>query len=997
MNYRTRPFQFVAVGEGLAAGMGDFSLRRDGQQMSFPAHIARQLGVEFPQALLRSPGVGDVPGFARLPVRIPAPMQTRVLEQMPPSPVCDLCIPGFTSSDALRFRPVQPLVHRNDARQTAGNLILGLSALAYGEQAGTQLECALGLQPNLTLVSLGYTEVLSAAVEGNPAALPGRDLFRECHSTILSSLRAARSELLVLTIPNPLDTAYFSSMETAGRVLKIEPQLLCEIYGLEESDMISVNGLMEIGCQFFGRAVCPLPSADVLKSSTARQLTEGLGELNSILSSVARDNGALLFDLQAFLSQLHRRPLQICDRTISTDFLGGLYRLNGSYPGYTGHALIANELIDLMNREWSVNLQKVDLQTVLAVDPAAGCIPARGRAWTRQDLPPIIPQITSTFESRADTTADVETIPGVLRLPPNLEQVLPLDRTASYFGDGIGAMNCLTEQDIQWGNAGELIFDGLAMVDSHLSGSIRIRFAQPVDNKSRFEISYMGGLTGDDSILVTPQLFRMPFQRNRVDEVPGTVSSGVLDLSTGEVSDLHVYAQYSSTALLSLVGVNPGFPKQPLSFPGAYGSAWARFEQRRDGKLDFTFYGSTYVPLGKGTRWPLPFAGPEGGFATIPANGTVMHPHLQLSTKPAPASTGKCPVIPYNSVQEYTVHTHNSAFGDQFTLNTSELGGPAKGRSHVMGRIQIQYGARTGNSVPVAVTGMNPGGLLVDVEPSPITAVFPGQLSPGPQGFNEMLRFPLRTYSLDDLAIIDDPFDISMGLVDLRTGVLVNQLLHRGFIHQDLIFALLRVEPRTPKDSFFFRGPARFEEGHDGRTVFRFDGIVRVPYPAGFLFPKPNLTTGMIVGPNSVLDPFLWMQAMEDGKAPATVMCGEETNVIASTGDRFSYRYIIPANPSQVSPEFEYANHTQNGCFTLHSLAWVSFTNSRLARNPTTEFDTVTFTGFGVWRKDGLETVQQAAVQITTAPEAPYVGIQIANAEVSNVNTKPRDEAAALP
>jgi len=989
--------RLVAIGEGLTAGMGDFSLRQDGQRMSFPAQFARQLGADFPQALLRSPGAGHVPGFPRSPVLIAAPMQTRVLERMPPCGVVDLCVPGFTVSDALSLPPKQPLIHREDAKQTACNLILGLNALAYGEPGKTQLEYALSCRPDLAVISLGYTEALEAAIAFDATRLPDPDVFRERYSRILSLLRANGSELLVLTIPDPLDTAYFSSLETAGRVGKVEPALLREIYALQDTDLLTVHGLMDIGCQFFGRAVAPLSSDAVLTLATASELRDRLARLNGIIQDLARHWGALLCDLQALFCQLRSRPIQVGRRCLSADFLGGFYRLNGCYPGYSGHALIANEIIERMNQSWSTNVPKVDLQQVLTMDPAANCNPAQGRPWSRADLPAAIPQIAPESDSCADEYENAQLPSGPLRLPENLEQVLPLKPAASYFGDGISAMNCLTDRDVQWGNAGEQIFGGLAMVDSHLSGSIRIRFAPPVQNKTRFEISFMGGLNGTDAMLVTPQLFRMPFRHNRVDEVPGTISSGILDLETGIVSDLQVYAQYSSTALLSLVSVNPNFPKQPLSFPGPYGSAWARFENRPDGKLDFTFYGSAYVPLGKGTRWPLPFCGPSGELATVPANGTVMHPHLHLSTKALPKPQGVCPEVPYNSVQEYTLHTHNSAFGDQFTLNTSELGGPAKGRSHVMGRVQIQFGAKTGSSVPIAVTAMNPGGLLTDMASSPITAVFPGQLSPGPQGFYEMLRFPLRTYSLDDLAIIDDPFDISMGLVDLTSGALVNQVLHRGFIHQDLIFALLRVEPRTPKDSFHFRGPARLERGPDGRAVFRFNGLVRVPYPTGFLFPQPNLTTALVVGPDSVLDPFLWFQAMAGGKNPETVMKGEETDVIASTGDRFSYQYVIATDLARVPPVFEYENHTQNGLFVMHGLSWMSFTNSRLAKQETGEFDTVTFTGFGVWKKNGVETIQQAAVQITTAAEARYVGIQISNGEVSNVNTKPQTEETALP
>jgi hypothetical protein len=94
---------------------------------------------------------------------------------------------------------------------------------------------------------------------------------------------------------------------------------------------------------------------------------------------------------------------------------------------------------------------------------------------------------------------------------------------------------------------------------------------------------------------------------------------------------------------------------------------------------------------------------------------------------------------------------------------------------------------------------------------------------------------------------------------------------------------------------------------------------------------------------------------------------------------------------------FEYVNHTQNGHFRLHSLAWVGFSDSRSSSNGRNGCDTVTFSGFGVWSNAGINTLQQAAVQISTSQEKPYVGIQIASGDVSNVNTKPENEMDALP
>src|SRR5262249_44759936 len=150
------------------------------------------------------------------------------------------------------------------------------------------------------------------------------------------------------------------------------------------------------------------------------------------------------------------------------------------------------------------------------------------------------------------------------------------------------------------------------------------------------------------------------------------------------------------------------------------------------------------------------------------------------------------------------------------------------------------------------------------MDPTPLAQLFPGRLTPGPIGFYENLRFPLRTYSLNDLAIIDDPFDIATGAVDFRTGQAIHPVLHRGFINPDLIFALIRVEPRTPQNSFLFRGPAEFRSDHGGSPAYQYYGQVHIPYPPGFAFPDPNMATGFAIGGASALDPYLWLWAMPD-------------------------------------------------------------------------------------------------------------------------------------
>lgn len=1025
---------FVVLGEGLAAGMGDFTLSDETQLDSFPAQMARQMQTEFQQRLIQAPGICNPVGFAQLPVIVSLPMQTTVLDRLPATPVNNLSVPSYTLSDALNLRSSQPLVQRNDAKQTAANLILGMIPIAYGEgRLPTQLECAVNRKPTFTIVELGYSDALVAAVKGDPGKLPNVNSFRADFTTLLKTLKDCGPEILALTIPNPFDTAHFSPINVAAKILKLEPAVLQREYNLRADDLITANGLREIGFQLLSKNIKPLPAGCVLSAQVAGDLSGRVDELNTVLNSLARECGVQVYDLHALFQRVRNEGVTVGSRRLTAEYLGGFYSLNGYYPGATGQALIANELLNQLNTFCGSDFGQIDLQTVMQNDPVAAYRQAEGPNWTADQLSSSAAQPESSSaagrsmsategkasmraHNRLATTGweklpapQASTPPKPLQLPPGLEQVLPVSKAASYFGDSIRAVNCRNKKEIPFGSCRGILFGGFAMVDSHLSGSVRIKFTPAVDNTTHFEVTHGEGLLGDDGTLSAPQFYKLPALQNGVRDVPGKISSGDLNLETGEVSNLKYYFYFGNSALLALGRVNPNLPAPAMivfaeeSTLTQYSSATAVFEQRPDGLLDYSFYGSTFIPLGSVLQgqpvlFPLPISSPTLQFATVPANGTALHPHLSISTKePEVGAQDTCLDIPFNTIQELTLFTHNSSFGDAFALNSPEIGGHTTGRSQVLGRVLLQFGERAGNSVPVAVSFLNPGGLLVDFPDTPITQLFPGRLYPGPRGCDEFLRFPLRTYLTIDLAILDDPLDISVGAVDLRTGKFLNDLLHRGFINQDLFFALIRVEPRTPQSSFYFRGPAVLDRGSDGRLIFRFQGQVHIPYPEGFFFPDPNLATGFPAGPNSALDPFLWIHAIEDGEAPRTNKEGSARNVLSSTAERFSYSYKIPSDLNHHKASFEYENHTQQGKFRMHSLTWVGFSHSSGVRLRSGDYDTVTFAGFGVWSKDNSETVQMAAVQISTSAQKPYVAIQIDDGNVSNVNTKPADIKNALP
>lgn len=1026
------PEKLIAIGEGLAAGFGPFTLHRWSQRYSFPSLIARQFGVRFRLPLFEPPGIGNAPGFESLPVIMPGISQATVFNSLPPVEYQNLSVPGMTLSDALERRPRPPLIVRNDDFQTACNLILGARRMATNAPLLTQLESAVSQKPTGVMISLGHTEVLDAAIaagNGDKAApvLPGEEEFGQQYARVAASL--APATLLMFTVPDPFDTPYFLHPAQAARVLRVEESWLSKKYGLHDDDYLKLPAVHEIGFRIFGRSLGSLPDDAKVPRADADAISAVVKGWNGRIRKTAASVGALLFDLHDLLHRLSTDGLDVGHRHLTADYLGGLYALNGYYPGHTLHAKIANDVLALWRQP------ALDLEEISTWDPAAQIEPARGRLWTagelarlastvpidsapkkrRQSIP--FPELPAPGPDAASgdgldslVPINFDALPQRLVLPHGLTQEIELDPAGSYFGDGIAATNCESSADAQFDGAGQTIFGGLAMVDSHLRGSLRFEFAPIGPNRASFRLRFEK-LRGDDAVLAAPVLFRMAFQNAGVSSypAPADISTGEVDLTSGFVSKLRLYARFDAIALQTLVGVNPHFPSTPLSFvtldaatsPLEYSSAMARFEQRADGKLDFTFYGARFVPLGPGTRWPLNFGGPDGDVSLIPANGTVMHPHLRLTTKAVDRpSVLHPPVLPANCVRELTFHTHNTAFGDGFDLRVPDLGGPATGRSHIMGRAVIQFGIPSGGTIPVAIRHLPPGGVFSQAYPSPISDAFPVRLGPGPRGYDQKLRYPRATFTMEKISLPDDPFDIAMAAVDLKTGHVFSDYLHRAFIEQDVINALLRIEPRVRHTSFFFRGPAVFASTKTGSFMFRFLGEELLPYPAGLAYPQPDFTNSFYATLGATLRPYTWVRAIEDADSHDFVAEGNLQHLVAANRDDFSVEYRIAANPSKHKVFFRYQNNTQIGSFELHNLAWVGFSNSAGSPAASAGFDTVTFSGFGIWEKNSVRSVEQVAVQIWDNPGnklSPYVGIQVSTGEVSSVDLRPVDPLDAQP
>jgi len=370
---------FVVMGEGLAAGMANFGLSSIVQNKSFPAQIAAQMKTAFPQPLIQGPGIGDVLGYAPLPVIAPKypqdqvrifPAQPDPNDEAPTLFVLNLSVPGMKLADSVSRRPVSPLIQR-DSKQTAINLILGFPSLILNRDVPlwTQFEYAKAMMPTMVLVELGYFEALDAAVAQDPARIPDPAAFHATYSDIVKGLRVMQAQVIITTIPNPIDTAYFMPPPVAAAILKAQSSVLLQGYNIAETDYVTRNGLNVISKQLALRNIQPLPPGSIMTAAAASDIQRRVQALNTEIANVARESGALVYDLNSFFHRVHSSGVTVGTTKLTADYLGGFYSLDGYYPGSTGHALIANDILMFLNQSYGQSFPPLDVVSILKGDP----------------------------------------------------------------------------------------------------------------------------------------------------------------------------------------------------------------------------------------------------------------------------------------------------------------------------------------------------------------------------------------------------------------------------------------------------------------------------------------------------------------------------------------------------------------------------------------------------------------------------------------------------
>jgi hypothetical protein len=357
----------VVIGDSLSAGFQNFSLISTHQPSSYAALVAKQAKTPMTLPLIAAPGIPN-----ELELRNPGAFPPDIQEVPglstgridPAASPTNLAVPGAMLNDVLTARP-DP--NNPDPKALLNRLILGLPV----GPPQSQIERAEAMRPTTCIVWAGANDALLTAIEGSADGITPLGTFQYQYATLLSRAAFACRTVVTANIPDVTGTAAFIPVAGLAQLLQQPLLPVAAKLGVSPLALLTYDGLLQaVGILTTPGAIGPLPDSAVLDPGEIVKLKLAVAAYNVIIKATANALGVTHVDVAALVRKLSQQGYTLPDgRRLSTQFLGGLYSLDGVHPTNTGHAIIANEFIRKMNDELKTRIPAVNVPAIAATDP----------------------------------------------------------------------------------------------------------------------------------------------------------------------------------------------------------------------------------------------------------------------------------------------------------------------------------------------------------------------------------------------------------------------------------------------------------------------------------------------------------------------------------------------------------------------------------------------------------------------------------------------------
>ena len=386
--------RFVAIGDSYGAGVQSASLNQNHQPFSWPAVIARQVGLPicaataaatdpcFAEPLVTFPGIGNeiqlVDVIRYPPTLTPAAGQGAPLMNTFGRPFNNLSVPGASVSDVITIKGNEN-PPQGTAQQYARFILRGL---------GTEVQQALAQQPTFIAIWIGGNDVLGAVLAGTPAVLTPVDAFRTSYNAMLDQLiaGAAGAGMVVGTIPNnPVSLPFAATVPSVlidpatRQPVLISGQLVHLIADLGNGNigplpagsfvLLSAASKLQtgFGLPSFLKAFPPfnqlpdvgkpLADTDVLTPTEVQTIVQRVNDFNTVITTAAASRDIPVADIKGLFDRVASGSNFVGPINLTSAFItGGFFSLDGFHLTDMGYTLFADEYIKAINAGYGTRI-----------------------------------------------------------------------------------------------------------------------------------------------------------------------------------------------------------------------------------------------------------------------------------------------------------------------------------------------------------------------------------------------------------------------------------------------------------------------------------------------------------------------------------------------------------------------------------------------------------------------------------------------------------------
>lgn len=366
--------KYIAVGGSLTAGYTNGGLYREGQLASYPNLVAQQIGVKFDQALFAVEQENGT-GFLATSQNNTSPQFDKISDKLAVITTSPLTLTKYSGSvinnygvAGLRVSDVNNAGFGN--AKTQGFNPFYERILPLGKEETSYTDFVKESNASFFVASIGEQDLLSYATSGGKTSMTETSLFAINIQKFLDALVVNKAKGILTNIPNILDLPYFNfyTLQEFAKSVGTTDIFITTGNGVVReasvNDKILMEAILNVGKtntanQKKGFSLAyPLSNEEVLDKDEISIIASHLNDFNGILKLEANKRGIVLADLNGLYAQVKNKNYTVNGIKFNNSvFTGGFFSLDGLNPTPRGSAVIANEIIKVINENYKNSLK----------------------------------------------------------------------------------------------------------------------------------------------------------------------------------------------------------------------------------------------------------------------------------------------------------------------------------------------------------------------------------------------------------------------------------------------------------------------------------------------------------------------------------------------------------------------------------------------------------------------------------------------------------------